>query len=547
MAITLVGTVETTADTEADFASLNGGANISGDDDFVQGTGAVGDKMSATTEILASDNLTSTTLAFQSGGANDGEHIVGWINTRTPVDATTGITYYLGDGTNSGTYNVMPASFYKGGFVTRVIDPARNMDSASGWTTTGNPAQLTAVSQLGFQFTTITSIMGNFNNCQIDQVTVGLGVRADAGTVGTPNTFESVRTTDEDTNYWGWWSSSNGAFVGKGKLFIGPETGTATSVFNDSAFAVNWADEKIAVGFYEIAVRGANTDCEWSLANIQAANTTTGRWSITIDSTTGNFVDDVGTYVGSDIITLNANSILGGTTIINGNSLLQNSATLTDINVVDANTASGIAYITSNNPGLISGGTFDNTGGVGHAIEITSPGTYSFVSNVFSGYGLDATNDSSIYNNSGGLVTLNVSGVSSGITVRNGAGATTSVVQTVTFTVSNIEPGTELRFIDDSVSPPVSLGGIEEVLASGEATPDSTTGYTVSPSQADANNPGNRTVDLIYSFTTPKSIFVVAHNLEYEFLRQAVVLGSTNNTFQIAQIFDRQYDFGTVS
>tara|TARA_R110002126_G_scaffold86783_15_gene209570 strand:+ start:3006 stop:4646 length:1641 start_codon:yes stop_codon:yes gene_type:complete len=545
MAITLVGTVETTADTAGDFSTVNGGANISTDDDFVQGTGAIGDKMSNTTEILASDNLTSTTLAFQSGGANDGDHIIGWINTRTPIDATTGITYYLGDGTNSGTYNVFPSSFYKGGFTTRVIDPARNMDSASGWSTTGNPAQLTAVSQLGFQFTTTTAIMGNFNNCQIDQVTVGQGVRADAGTVGSPNNWESIRTTDEDTNFWGWWSSSNGAFVGKGKAFIGPATGTATSVFSDTAFAINWADEKVAVGFYEIAVRGTNTTCDWSLANIQAANPTTARWSITIDSTTGSFVDDVGTYIGSDIITLNANSTLGGTTFINGNSLLQNSATLASINVVSANTTSGVAYITSNNPGLISGGSFDNTNGVGHAIEITAPGTYSFASNVFTGYGADDTNDAAIYNNSGGLVTLNVTGVSSGITVRNGAGASTTVVQTVEFTVSNIIPNTEIRFIDAAVSPPVSLGGIEDVLAASEPAPDSTTGYTVSASLADTNNPGNRTVKLSYSYSVDKPIFVVCHNLEYEFFRQNVTLGSTNNTFQIAQTFDRQYDFGS--
>ena len=64
-------------------------------------------------------------------------------------------------------------------------------------------------------------------------------------------------------------------------------------------------------------------------------------------------------------------------------------------------------------------------------------------------------------------------------------------------------------------------------------------------SLADANNPGNRTVKLSYSYSVDKPIFVVCHNLEYEFFRQNVTLGSTNNTFQIAQTFDRQYDFGS--
>ena len=545
MAITLVGRVVTNADVENDFTGVNGGSNISTDDDFVQGTGAIGDKMSNTTEILASDNLTGGAVDFSVGGTEEGYHVIGWVNTRTPVDATTGIQVYIAQTNSFVVYNAIPASFYKGGFVTRCMNPARTADAASGFTTTGNPAQLSAVNTIGFQFTTITSIMGNFNNCQVDQITVGLGVRADGGSTGTPNTWETIRAADEDTNFWGWWSSSNGAFVGKGKAFIGPATGTATSVFVDSAFAVNFADEKVATGHYEIAVRGANTDCQFSLANIQAANTTTGRWSLTIDSATGNFDDTSGTYVGSDIITLNTNSTMTGTTFINGNSLLQNTSTLSDISVVSPNTTSGVAYVTSNNPGNISNSTFNNTGGVGHAIEITAAGTYSFVGNVFTGYGADASNDASIYNNSGGAVTLNVSGISSGITVRNGAGASTTIVQTVEFTVSNIIPSTEIRFIDAAVSPPVSLGGIEDVLAASEPAPDSTTGYTVSASQADANNPGNRTVKLSYSYSVDKPIFVVCHNLEYEFFRQNVTLGSTNNTFQIAQTFDRQYDFGS--
>lgn len=81
----------------------------------------------------------------------------------------------------------------------------------------------------------------------------------------------------------------------------------------------------------------------------------------------------------------------------------------------------------------------------GHAIEITQPGTYSFVGNTFEGYGLDGTTDASIYNNSGGHVVLNVSGGGDTPTVRNGAGATTEVVSGAQVTVVGLATGSQVK------------------------------------------------------------------------------------------------------
>lgn len=83
--------------------------------------------------------------------------------------------------------------------------------------------------------------------------------------------------------------------------------------------------------------------------------------------------------------------------------------------------------VTTSNPGNITNCRFVS-GASGHAIEITTPGTYSFVGNTFTGFGADGTTDASIYNNSGGAVTLNLGAGDSTPTVRNGAGASTSVV-----------------------------------------------------------------------------------------------------------------------
>lgn len=75
--------------------------------------------------------------------------------------------------------------------------------------------------------------------------------------------------------------------------------------------------------------------------------------------------------------------------------------------------------------------------GTGHAIELTTPGSYDFDGNTFSGYGADGTTDAAIYNNSGGLVTLTINGGGDVPTVRNGAGASTTILTSqVSFTVT---------------------------------------------------------------------------------------------------------------
>jgi len=433
LAITLVGAVASSADTASHFTTRNGGANISGDDDNVEGTGAVGDKMSNTTELLVSDTLSggaSGVYDFSVGGNDEGAHIIAWANTKTPINGTTGIATYARNASGHlGTWNNVPTAFYKGGFVTRLANPAADFNAATTWTTTGNPAQLDDVSEVGFSFTTTTSIMGSFNNCQIDQITIGFGIRADAGTSGARNDFEDIRSHDEDTNFYGWWSGVGDSLNAKGGAYIGPATGTTASWFEDSNKNITFQDEHAADGFYVISVRGANTTCDFTLISVSAANPTNSRWDLDIDSTvgttTGGFTATNCTFSGSRNIVLNANSELNGTTIIDGTALTQNNAILDGCSIISANTADGVAYITSDNPADIKNCNFEFSDG--HAIEIDTAGTYTFDANIFTGYGTG--NDAAIYNNSAGSVTLNIinGGTDVSSSVRNGTSATTTV------------------------------------------------------------------------------------------------------------------------
>jgi hypothetical protein len=447
MAVTLVGFIANNCDSTTGFT---GGSGFGTDDAAWEGTAAYGTKASATTVEFYTTSLTSGPYNFSSGGGQAGYHIILWSNTKTPINATTGLTIIVGNGTSRGKWNVIGSGVYSGGWQSRVVNTARAFDtiSAGSWTTGGNPGQLTNITQMGGGFTTTTSIMGSFNNVQIDQFTVGLGLRVDAGTVGTPNTFNTVKVADEDGTLWGWWSLSDGSYLGKGKLYIGPATGSATSVFNDSAFKVTFSDELVASDFYEIATRGAGTDVTWTLGSISTANTA-NRWGLTVDSTTNSFSDTNSVWNGGRVLTLNANSTLTGTTIIDTTSMVQNSATLDSITVIDANTSSGTAFLTCDDLSSLTDCEFEFS--AGHAIELTSahaasPSTHNLDGLKFTGsFGgtpgsnLSAnsgSNDAMIYNNSGKALIINVINGGDTPSVRNGAGATTTVNNTVTLTVT---------------------------------------------------------------------------------------------------------------
>ena len=110
--------------------------------------------------------------------------------------------------------------------------------------------------------------------------------------------------------------------------------------------------------------------------------------------------------------------------------IIQNSAVISGCTFLSS-------YLTSNNPANISGSKFTSAG-TGHAIEITTAGTYTFNANTFTGYAASdgSTGNEAIYNNSGGAVTINITGGGSVPSVRNGAGASTTKNNTVTLTVT---------------------------------------------------------------------------------------------------------------
>jgi len=515
MAVVLIGEIVNSCDTVTGF---NVG-NISGDDDFVEGTGAIGLKVAASYAEIYTTSLGATApYDFSTSGGEAGYHYILWFNTKLAIASTGGLRCIMGNGTDRGEWDVDPTGFYKGGFLTRVIDPSRDFDriNAGTWTTNGNPAQLSNITTMGGGVETVPTIMGNFNSVQLDQMTIGLGLVVSGGTVGSPNTFEEVRAYDEDTNFFGWWSSANGTIIGKGKLFIGDNGGS--TVFSDVSTSVAFADELVGEDFYEININGTNTTCDFELMNFSAARPNSVRWGLTVEDNVSAFTMTNCVISGSRIIKLNDSSNVVGSTIINGLQLIQSGGTLDGISVLNNSTGS-TAYITSDSPELISNSTF--TFNSGHAIELTSAvsSEFTFSNNTFIGYGASGSTDAAIYNNSGKAVIINVTDGGSTPTIRNGAGASTTVNNAVVLSLSNLVDDTEVRIY--------TSGTITEV-----AGQESVTGGTFSYAY---NYAASTFVDIVifkesYLFNEPDGRI---KNFE---------LGNTNTTIPINQRFDRNYN-----
>ena len=145
-------------------------------------------------------------------------------------------------------------------------------------------------------------------------------------------------------------------------------------------------------------------------------------------------------FVGCDFITHNGATITNGSFDVSVNVGADNGLVNYASSVISNSAFSANTNLTS-----------------GHAIIITTPGTYSFANLTFVGFGLDETVTAAVYNNSGGSVIINVSGGSTP-TVRNGVGATTNVISGATLTITGVPSGGILTIYDDEDPDPQDLG-----------------------------------------------------------------------------------------
>jgi hypothetical protein len=365
-----------------------------------------------------------------------------------------------GSGANRAPYtNGYPA---QGGYILAAINP-----TIAAWRegTTGSPPVLTAVDYFAFAAQFVVG-GAKSENVAMDAIDIGRGLLLVGGDgVSTDGTFIDFLTFDQDTttNRWGVVSGVDPVVNARGLLTIGSATETD---FDDSTSTVIFQD-----GYHGPGDVGVKVDLANASSVINVGCTLLGLGSSTTSDTRPDFTV-TGTSGASTIAALMTNFrniVLTSAVTVDGADLQ-----FADLAVSSAEIKNSTLRTTSaTTVAAINDAAFGTTSGIhdtdfiqegaGHAIEITTPGTYNFTNINFTGYGADASDAAAIYNNSGGAVTINVAGGNTP-TYKNGASATTTVNNTVTLAVqvndtdANAISGARVRIENASTGALVSQG-----------------------------------------------------------------------------------------
>lgn len=329
----------------------------------------------------------------------------------------------------------------------------------------------------------------------IDVSRYGTGITINDGTSGSPVTFADILSYDNNnTRALGVIVSSNGIYFLGGKFYFGTTSQTAVTYFKDTGKTLVYQGFPVNVGFYEIKLAGvvsytttfqlgnysggvASGGCTFKGADRYShyGGASTGLvpavWKLTGDSSNTVCKLYGSTFTEMSSANLRSDSEVRFCTFQNFGTITPNGATLDSNTFLDLRTTSPISAsyavmvitatpiitnctyincatalkweINANTNGKLDGSSFIS-GGTGHAIELGTniPTDITINAVTFTGYGADETTDAAIYNNSGKSITINITGGGTSPTVRNGTGASTTVVAgavTVTVTVKDID------------------------------------------------------------------------------------------------------------
>lgn len=395
-----------------------------------------------------------------------------------------------------------------GGWQVNAIDPAQTASASQGtpsgvWQYFGMAANVDAAVARGYPLCwdavrygrgSIIITGGDLAN--------GYGTFDAAAEVNDTNT-----TTGPVYNRWGILGYANGTYTLQGRIVFG-SSGTAVD-FRDSNRAIFIKSTDFVTPNFNL-FEVINTSSRVDLTSISISSLTTiskGRFLVT-DNADVNI--DSCTFTDMDTFVFKSNSLINSSTFRRCGLITHGGSTFTN-NLITASTST--TAVITDDPSSIQNNQFIS-GGTGYAIEITTPGTYSFSGNKFSGYGANETTNAAIYNNSGGLVTLNVSGGGDVPTVDNGTGASTDIVASANLTFSGLKSGSEVRiYLGTNPATATEIGGTES----------SGTSLTISQSYGGQNG------------------YYTIHALTYNSIYQPITFSGADQNIPIVQTVDRTY------
>lgn len=496
--------------------------------DFAESTGAVANAF----------NIADGPIFFTTGAINLSNTLVYVYSFNNAIQGswtTAPNALFLGDGTDQIAFEmagqdrrVFSHSVGPTNWQCLVLDgsQAATMNTAGETTVVAGSFAglgLTAITQVGAYFVTLSKALGGGYNCAVDIIRYGNdGIRITGGGSGTEGDFLEIaiedRSTAADKAHGILRELTTNVYGVQGPLTFGNSGAATESRFIDSGVVVSFEDRNVSDDKYYFNVEGnSGATNVFQLSNSTIA---TGGPFVSINFASGNIntltLNAVTFESLGNAITFSNSADASGHNVTNctftscgqvdpgdvgfsGNTLASSTASATGALLLDGDGTSQWSDLH-----FISGGT-------GHAIYITTPGIYSFIDFTYAGYGATGTTNAAVYNNSGGAVTINVSG-GDNPTYHNGASATTTVVNSVDYTVSGMVVGSELTIV--RLSDEEALFHVESTASGSE----------------------------IYSHdgtTTPVDVLV--HHLDYVPVAISDTLGDSNQSLLVQQQLDRFY------
>lgn len=417
------------------------------------------DLSDSTVWVLYKDNLVESQ-------ANGGVQVV--IGNGTGGNSAL-IGYYVGGTDNPGL------SVNKQFNVARLDVSNRAVFSTNAHNGTVGGLNITGITNIGYGSVHAIAARGNVDNVWVDAVYYEANNLAACRFFGTTlNTFSDAVTADETFGMGLISSIGDEIFTLYGSLEFG-DGGSASHTITDSGKTVLLDGRGLGTGNFFLLIRQPSSANLVSItySNMSFVNLGTGA---TVDFTATNSAlnfEDVsfsGTSTVSFPTTFDSGRTLTRVNFTETGQVAFGATTATGCNFNNSQSTNGAMLLNaSSDSSRQSNISFTRGATTAHAIEITAAGTYSLTNFNFSGYATTdgTTGTEAIYNNSGGAVTLNVTGGTGTISVRNSAGSSTTINQTFSLTVSGLLGNTELRVFEN---PSLFTGGASSVEAAGVET-----------------------------------------------------------------------------
>lgn len=347
--------------------------------------------------------------------------------------------------------------------------------------------------------------------------------------------------------------ATGAGYLWKGLLQLGT---SSTSVYFNAASQSITVDntKKVTNNFNKIEIRNASSTVIWDTVSIAALNANARGILEVVDNATVTFSNcsflDMGTFA------FLSNSTITGSVFRRCNTITSGGASISGCSIINSNSSVSMA-VTASTISSVDSNTFTRISNTNHAVSFPAPGgtTNLIWGNVLSGYvtgtagnnvgTTSGTGNEAIYITGSTTSTINIT-VAVGATIpsirKDSSNVTVNIAANqLTFTITNIKSGTELRaYTYTTASDPTTYTefvGAEVISGS----PVSSTFTTITYDATTDSYTTTKTFD----GGTAIPLIIVAHNLEYQFFRTSITLSSSQDTsLQLFQISDRNYDEG---